>query len=254
MRGEDNMISRYRFALNGDFLPSERAYAFYSCLLSMLPFDVAEQLHGQGETPISQFLYFDREKEKNIWQISILDAETADAVCPILDELSCLELNRGKVELSLQEKLQFTAEDFVVRSREKSARHWETLFLLSPMAFKQNGRYVIVPQEHLIIQSLLNKWNTAFPQYPLDDEDALRLLEDGIHISDYSLRSVRFPLKDNSIPGCAGKITLEAGLSAPIMEIWNLLLSFAPFSGVGIKTALGMGGIEEKNVIASKHT
>ena len=35
------------------------------------------------------------------------------------------------------------------------------------------------------------------------------------------------------------------------MEIWKLLLLFADFAGIGIKTALGMGGatLVQKNVV-----
>ena len=29
----------------------------------------------------------------------------------------------------------------------------------------------------------------------------------------------------------------------PLLELWNALLSFAPYGGIGIKTTLGMGGV-----------
>ena len=241
------MICQYYFALDTDErIPAERAYAFYSCLLSMLPYEYAEQLHEQGETPISQFLYFDREKEKTVWQITVLGDDAAEVFCPILDGLTALELNSGTVDLLMQDKRQYSAGEFIAQARSEAARRWETLLVLSPTAFRQNGRYVIIPQERLIIQSLISKWNAAFPEYLLDDGDVVRLLEGGVHISDYTLRSVRFPLKSNKIPGYIGSITLETRLAAPIMEIWNLLLHFAPYSGIGIKTALGMGGVAKR--------
>lgn len=239
------MICRYVFTVKSEGqLPASRAYALYSCLLSKLPFDYAEQLHEQEMTPVSQFLHYDRDTETNLWQITLLNRETVELFCPLLDGLTTLELNTGRVELCLREKEAFTAEEFISYAREKTPNRWETLRFLTPTGFKQNGRYVLVPQERLIIQSLLNKWNTVFPEYPLDDEDAITPLLEGLHISGYSLRSTRFPLKENKIPGFTGSITFEARLAAPIMEIWNLLLTFAAFSGVGIKTALGMGGVK----------
>lgn len=239
------MICRYIFTVESEGqLPASRAYALYSCLLSKLPYDYAEQLHEQELTPVSQFLHYDRERGNSLWQFTLLNGEAMEVFCPLLDGLTSLELNTGRVELCLREKVVLTAEEFIAYARENPPRRWETLRFLTPTGFKQNGRYVLVPQERLIIQSLMNKWNTVFPEYPLDDEDALTLLLEGVHISDYSLRSTRFPLKDNKIPGFTGSITFEARLAAPIMEIWNLLLIFSSVSGVGIKTALGMGGVE----------
>lgn len=242
------MICRYRFSVASSVeLSASRAYAFYSCLLSLLPNEFAVQIHEQGETPISQFLYFDRSVNKNIWQISVLGDSAVEAACPVLDELTSLDLNIGTVYLSRLEKRTFTAEEFILNARLTPVGRWTTLLVLSPAAFKQSGRYTILPQERLILQSLLNKWNLFFPDYPLDDEDAIKMLEDGMHISDYSLRSGRFPLKDHKIPGFLGSVTVEMRVSAPIMELWNLLVHFAEFSGVGIKTALGMGGIALKD-------
>ena len=37
---------------------------------------------------------------------------------------------------------------------------------------------------------------------------------------------------------------MDAQLSAPIMELWRMLPVFAERSGIGIKTALGMGGVK----------
>jgi len=69
-------------------------------------------------------------------------------------------------------------------------------------------------------------------------------LKGGINIVDYSLRTVRFRLKDTAVPGCLGWATVEARLPIVLLELWNALLCFAQFSGLGIKTALGMGGVK----------
>ena len=101
---------------------------------------------------------------------------------------------------------------------------------------------MIFPQEKLIIQSLVNRWNSFCSDYSLDDEDALRMLESGVSISDYSLKTVRYKLKNVYIPAFAGRVTLSSHLPAPLLELWNSILLWTPYSGLGIKTALGMGG------------
>lgn len=67
-------------------------------------------------------------------------------------------------------------------------------------------------------------------------------MQQGLHIVDYNLRTTRYPLKETRIPSFQGSVTVEAHLAPPLLELWNALLSFAPYGGVGIKTTLGMGG------------
>ena len=60
---------------------------------------------------------------------------------------------------------------------------------------------------------------------------------------DYNLHTTRYLLKETRIPSFLGSVTIEARLAPPLLEFWNALLSFAPYGGIGIKTALGMGGV-----------
>ena len=70
------------------------------------------------------------------------------------------------------------------------------------------------------------------------------MLCNGIRISDYNLRTTRFQLKENKIPGFIGNMRIDAHLSAPLLDIWKILITFSEYSGIGIKTALGMGGVK----------
>ena len=50
-------------------------------------------------------------------------------------------------------------------------------------------------------------------------------------------------INGQSIPGFTGELTLKCRLDGFHLTMANLLLHFAPYAGVGIKTALGMGGV-----------
>lgn len=65
-------------------------------------------------------------------------------------------------------------------------------------------------------------------------------LERGVRITDYQLRSGRYTLKSAKIPGFSGHLTLSSSLSAPMQEVWNLLLVFSTLAASGSNT-LGMG-------------
>ena len=130
----------------------------------------------------------------------------------------------------------------LLAAREEPASRTR-LWFRTPCAFKQAGRYAIYPQEFLLLQSLVLHWNTAFPDCQLNDPDALDAILRGLRILDYSLHTVSYPIKNTCIPGFVGSAVVEARLALPLLELWNALLSFAPYGGIGIKTTLGMGGV-----------
>lgn len=102
----------------------------------------------------------------------------------------------------------------------------------------------------LVLQSLIQHWNSAFPECALTDPDAFQALAQGLRILDYDLRTTRYLLKEARIPAFRGSMTLEARLAPPLLALWNALLTFAPFGGIGIKTTLGMGGTEAEFIPA----
>ena len=48
-------------------------------------------------------------------------------------------------------------------------------------------------------------------------------------------------MKGNDIRGFYGSITIGSRLSPPMKELLCALLYFSQYSGIGVKTALGMG-------------
>ena len=66
----------------------------------------------------------------------------------------------------------------------------------------------------------------------------------GVYITDYKLQTLRHSLKQTRIPSFIGKVVLDVRLPAPLAEVFRTLYCFAPYAGMGIKTALGMGGVQ----------
>lgn len=240
------MITQYVITLKtvqGHPLYSDSAYRLYAYLLEKLSREDALWLHEEGSRTISQNLRFDRENGVYIWTVNILADPVAEFLSPLLD--SMVEVSIENQSFSVLDKTirKITAELLLHKAREMTGNK-QTLLFLTTTAFKQNGRYVIFPQERLILQSLILRWNEVFPMYMLDDEDAFNTILSGIHIVDYQLRTSRFHLKGIKIPGFIGSCVMEARLALPLMELWNALLLFADYSGIGIKTGLGMGGLQ----------
>ena len=241
------MIHQYQLRLSaadGRRLPYADAYRLYAWLLEQLPEEAAEALHQQNAHLLAQSLRFDSAAGTNLWTISVFADDLAAAVQPVLsgtDEIALHETGTLRAEGAGQKTLR--ARDLILREDGESGRRTELRFL-TPTAFKQAGRYAIYPQESLVLQSLVSSWNAVFPEMALRDPDALQAVLQGLHITDYRLRTTRFLLKGARIPGFLGSVTIDAKLSLPLKELWDALLGLAPYTGIGIKTALGMGAAE----------
>ena len=240
------MITQFQLDLQEDSgrpLPSFWAYRLYAWLLTQIDSEIADRLHQQGEKPVAQYLYWDREAGTNRWVVNLLNEEMSQLFSKSLRETQEISLHTGVLHVDRCEASTWTAQELAETAASVDLPRRTTIRFLTPTAFKSEGRYAIFPQERWLIQALVTKWNLSFPEMPLDDEDAIAALGQGLAITDYALRTTLYPLKNVKIPGFWGTVTIESRLPAPLEEIWQLLLQFAPYAGVGIKTTLGMGAI-----------
>lgn len=240
------MIAQVRLKIREPFEPvqSAMAYPLYAWLLSQVPEQEGERLHEQGMRPISQHLWHSPQTRENRWTVNLLNDEAVACFLPVLEREKSARLHQRNVEFSFCEVERIDAvRVFVRRAQGLALENRFPLELLTPTSFKQEGRYAIFPQESLILQSLTARWGMCFPETPLNDPDAMQAILRGLHIVDYRLQTLRHPLKQTRIPSFIGRIVLEARLPAPLMEAFKTLYCFAPYSGLGVKTALGMGGV-----------
>ena len=230
------MIDQYRLKLTGQgLIPQSWAYRLYAWLLEQVPEEEAALFHDQQHA-ISQYL------DHGVWTVNLLTEQAAEAFCPVLEDCSRIELSGEK--LCVEERSSSGALDASAFLQAKDTRRYRELLLASPIAFKQAGRYTIFPKEELLIQSVVRRWNECFPEFLLEDDQMLEAMLQGVHMTDYRLNSCRYQLKNVYIPAFSGRLTLEARLPMVLQELWNSLLLFSQFSGLGIKTTLGMGGIQ----------
>ena len=238
------MITRYDMtlpAVPAHTLSPDSAYRLYAYLLEQLPPEDAQRLHEAGNRGISQCLQYQKAAGAYQWTVNVLADALAEILCPVLRKLEQVCIEQQTFSVLRKESRQMTLEALLSHGIPANRT---TLCFCTPTAFKQSGRYTIFPQERLILQSLLSRWNETFPSCPLEDPDAFDALLAGIHIVDYRLRTTRFPLKGVRIPGFIGSCVIEAKLAPPLLELWNALLCFSDYAGIGIKTGIGMGGVQ----------
>ena len=143
----------------------------------------------------------------------------------------------------IQQSDVLTADTIITQAEQLSSSQAARIVFHNTASFKSNGIYQIFPTVSLILQNLLQRWNEFFPEMLLEDDDAIQMLTNNLRIRSYRLKSSTYRLKQSSIPGFCGEIVISSKLSPPMLELWKMLLIFSEYAGIGIKTALGMGGV-----------
>lgn len=240
------MITHYQFALTPDRPcqpTAEWAYGLYAALLEQVSTDFAKWVHADGASPVSQFLEIG---ETLHWHVTLLGSPSEEVLGPVMDTLASLRLRKANVLLTSTltgKKTIHDVDDLFQQAAGTNRRH--ELHFVTPTAFKSHGAYLILPSMRLILQSTIKKWNGCFPECLIEDEDGegLDALSDGLHCCGLHLRDTTYHLKGNTVPGFTGTLWLDNRLNGFHEQLADVLLLFAGYAGVGIKTTLGMGGV-----------
>ena len=223
---------------------------FHGLLLQALPPKTAAALHQSQLRPFSQYV-LPHPDQQLLWKIGLWDAETADQITRVLLPLTKLELKQKGTTLEVTEiqRAILSEADFFSQffTEEKPCRRYEIEFL-TPCNHKQDGEYSLFPSPKLIVNSLNKRYGAFVKDISLDDPEAMEQIAAHLRIVRYNLRSAVYYLENTKITGYLGKITLVITGPEQLARVAGALLSFAEYSGLGIKTALGMGGVSVKRI------
>lgn len=242
-------------APDGIKLTQSTGSVLHGVLMEHLPQDYGEELHRQALRPYSQYLFFDKNRQELFWRLTTL-TETAEAI--IQEAIMALP-----AEISLKSKginLTLLSKEVIVdTSYSKLAEKYFANSLkgdllnfnfLTSCSFKTEGNYAIYPQPNLLFTSLVNKWNSFSDKEKLDSKGVAAELAQEVYVADYRLRLQRFSVDGASIPGFRGLYALGMRHNLMANRIIAMLGEFANYSGIGIKTALGMGAVS--SILAAK--
>lgn len=244
------MLIQYQFKLvpNKACDPrSEWAYCLYAMLLEHTESTFANSLHHNGRTPISQNLV--KEPDGLRWTVTLMGTQAIAALDDFLAEQTSYSLQREHIDFKVmaRQREEIEAADVLFERADRTGALHRLAFV-TPTAFKSRGEYRILPSTHLIVQSLVNQWNCCFQDCPIEDEDGqgVEAIADQLICKQLRLCHQSYALKKQMIPGFMGTLVLQNRLHGFHKELANVLLDFASYSGIGIKTTLGMGGVTHK--------
>jgi CRISPR-associated endoribonuclease cas6 len=220
--------------------------AFQGYLMELIDEKFAEKMHSSGYHPYSQFVTVSDGKIK--WTVNVLDKEAEMYIVNRLleDDIKSVHINKLDDDLCIVNKdySVTTYEDLFKECYFKNDSRYVEVRFLTPTAFKQNNRYQFFPNIKLIFQSLMMKYDASSSENVIFDEELLKHFEENLEIVSYNLRSTSFFVNTNKMPAFTGRLVFKANGPMQMANLAYLLLRFGAYSGVGIKSGMGMGGIE----------
>ena len=245
------MLRRFEAELrlpDGVRASSSMGSVLHGALMELLPEDYADYLHTENLRPYSQSIRWDRERERVIWRIGTLDQTAGELIGETLGRIESIFLRQKGYTVAVQNircveerSYQDIADEYF---RAETAPRGAEIHFLTPTSFKQGGAYIILPESALILQSLLARWNRFCPDIRIEEDDLAQILAVHTRLTRYALRSAAFSVEGYTIRGFRGQIALQFAGNDMVRRILGTLLAFAPYAGIGIKTALGMGAVE----------
>lgn len=243
------MITKYKIDLDLESgqVSHNLGYQLYGVLMQRLPPEICAWLHQDGIGPLAQHFVYDSRSQQYSWHICAFDQQLSQHILEFLQQKDTIRVEAEDVRFAIRDVSReqiASASELMLRAREAFAGVSPiTITFLTPATFKQNGQYVLYPTVPLIVGNLINKWNALNRDTVIEDEYAVNKMMEGLAISHYKLQSARYHVKSARISGFVGELTLQPRLPEPLLEIVKLLFCFANYAGVGIKSALGMGGV-----------
>lgn len=234
----------------GKRINSNMGSIFHGLLMELFEGDVADILHiDTSVRPFSQGVYFNKEKQIPVWRISTMVGGLGDFLIESLSALKGYQVHlhqkdyyAGIVDVCTETKISYKELADEIFLAEEVPKTWDISFVTTT-SFKRDDRYVILPEMYLIFNSLLMRWNALNPEMPIHSIGLEKELAFVCMIVKYNLQSSIYSVDGKNIYGFSGKMTLRLMGNDMENRIMALLLRFAQYAGIGMKTALGMGVI-----------
>ena len=232
------------------FLPST---SLQGVLMENIDGSYAESLHHLPFNPYSQYCRYDSKTDSYVWRVNALTDEAIEKILAPLSNLEAVSIKTFGETLDIEKKTVDTIpmsaladEVYKQDAVEGKSRKRISLRFVTPTAFKSKNEYQVFPTTHLIFQNLLMRYEYLYSGSKEADADTVEYLARQTRITAYNLRTRYFSQATNNrskIPAFVGESTFCMNGPDPAVGLMRMLFRFAEYSGVGIKTSMGMGGV-----------
>ncbi|MEA5554326.1 CRISPR system precrRNA processing endoribonuclease RAMP protein Cas6 [Anabaena cylindrica UHCC 0172] len=195
---------------------------------------LAENLHQQNSLPMTVGIQYSSRQRMQL-RITLLKQEL---LAPLLWGLSSNlgdEITLAGISCKLGKWINIYQSSSFEKLAEISSQNTIELQFFSPTSFKQNQNIQPFPLPDLVFNSLLRRWNKFAPaelQFPQVEWQGL--------VSAFELKTHALKMEAGAEIGTVGWVKYRFP-DPEQARIATILANFAVFSGVGRKTAMGMG-------------
>lgn len=227
-------------------ITNQKTSLLQGVLMERLDEEYAEQLHQNVLRPYSQNIIY--RDGRHIWQVKTLDEEAYDKIILSLlhSDFENIHFQHNNADYKILNKnlVTSTRRELIEKYYFGECSKHVKIHFASPTAFKSEGKYIFYPDFRLIYQSLINRYDAFSKNEMIGNEEVLRQLVEYTEVLQYQLKSVAFHLEGIKIPAFIGTVLLRINGPQALVNLATLLFQYGVYSGVGIKTAMGMGAIE----------
>ena len=240
------MLAQIKMEIEGDGLNANMGSLFHGYIMKKIDPAFAEYFHYNTTNPFTSCVYRDRENKKYYWRITTYNKKAYDMIISYFlnNELREIYIEHKDMEVFVKsfslEKKSF--EELYLHGEDKNK-----INLITPTSFKSNGLIHIFPNISTLFAGVIAKINQHSDSVKLEDEKIIKEFLEKVYIHDYNLRTQVFYLEKVKIKGFMGNMNLKIrGEDPALIQLLNFLISVAEYTGFGIKTSLGMGGIKSE--------
>ena len=237
------MLAELKLELICPELNWRKSSNLHGVLMDQIDEGYAAELHLQQVHPYSQCLL--TEGDRKYWCIRTLDQRAYENIILPMMRVNGFELNKGSIHADVGSRTCRTLEKNALLEEFYDGRGLRCFDLefQTPTAFKSGGRYVFYPDLMLLYQSLMNRYTLSSADMEMRDPDTLEQMVQGSEVLRYRLQTVPFPMEGVTVTGFKGTLRIRLKGTDTMARYIRLLMRFGEFSGVGIKTGIGMGAI-----------
>ena len=238
------MLAQINMELESKELNINMASLFHGYLMENIDSAYAEYFHYNTTNPFTSCIFKDTKEDKFFWRVTTFSQKAYDMLMSYFSKgipekiyLKNKDLEINVKSFSIQKK---SYEDLFLEATER-----KRIKLISPTSFKSDGIIHIFPNISTLISGVIAKINQHSETAELEDKKIVNALLEKVYIKGYNLRTKIFHLESIKIKGFIGTMDLAIkGEDRTLANILNFLILMSEYTGLGIKTSLGMGGVK----------
>lgn len=215
-------------------------------LMEFIDEDYADELHISGLNPYSQHVEF---VDGNMrWVITTLTEQASEKIIlPLLNkDIQTITIKHKNLELQIIKKTVVCMEydELLERTYFGDCKPYINIDFITPTAFKSYGKYQFYPTVEHIFGSLIKKHDSISLSTKIYSEDLINDIKENVEITRYKLRSTFFYMEGIKVPSFMGYVSIKIHGPTQFINLINMLVEFGEYSGVGIKSSIGMGAMK----------